>query len=92
MTTKLTVYVDDSLKRLIKETSGNRKMSDVVNEALESYLAAGLVSDLSMPNKIPLSELPSLSDVRRKRPKASGSSEEIIASQRRGRNARISRQ
>jgi hypothetical protein len=92
MTPKLTVYVDESLKRLIKETSGNRKMSDVVSEALESYLAAGSMSDLRPPDKSALSEPPSLSEVRRKRPRASRSSAEIIAGQRRGRNDRLSRQ
>jgi len=34
MTTKLTVYIDESLKRLIKETSGDRKISDIVSDAL----------------------------------------------------------
>ena len=90
MTTKLTVYLDESLKRLIKETSGDRKISDVVSDALESYVAAGLVSDLDLPNKISASELPSLSEVRRKRPKVRGSSTKIISEQRRDANARLS--
>jgi hypothetical protein len=92
MTAKLTVYVDESLKRLIKETSGNRKMSDVVSDALESYLTAGLIKEpnLSDKKKTSAPELPSLSEVRSRRPKAPGSSAEIIASQRRGRDARLS--
>jgi hypothetical protein len=90
MTVKLTVYVDESLKRLIKETYGNRKISDVVSDALESYLAAGAIKNPNSSNKTSPSELPSLSDVRNGRPKASGSSAEIIAGQRRERNARLS--
>ncbi len=91
MTSKLTVYIDESLKRLIKETSGGRKISDIVSDALESYLAASLVADLAPTSEISSSELPSLSEVKRKRPKAPGSSAEIITAQRRGRNARLSR-
>ena len=90
MTVKLTVYIDESLKQTIKENSGNRKISDLVSDALESYVAASLIGDLNLPTKISSSELPSLSEVKRKRPKAIGSSAEIIASQRRGRNARLS--
>ncbi len=90
MTTKLTVYIDESLKRLIKETSGDRKISDVVSDALESYMAAGLVSDLELPNRVSVNELPSLSEVRKKRPKVRGSSTEIISHQRRDANARLS--
>ena len=90
MTVKLTVYIDESLKQTIKENYGNRKISDLVSDALESYVAAGLIGDLNLPTKISGSELPSLSEVKRKRPKAIGSSAEIIASQRRGRNARLS--
>ena len=90
MTVKLTVYVDESLKRLIKETSGDKKISDVVSDALESYVAAGLVNNLNLPGEVSAPELPSLSEVRRRRPKAVGSSAEIIATQRRGRSARLS--
>jgi hypothetical protein len=90
MTEKLTVHVDESLKRLIKETSGNRKISDVVSDALESYLAAGSIKVPNLPGKVPVSELPSLSEVRSRRPKVTGSSAEMIASQRRDRNARLS--
>ena len=90
MTVKLTVYVDESLKRLIKETSGDKKISDVVSEALESYVAAGSVNNLNLPSEAAAPELPSLSEVRRGRPKAVGSSAEIIASQRRGRSAGLS--
>ncbi len=52
MTTRLNVYLDESRKRLIKETSGNRKMSEVVNEALESNLAAGLIGELNLTSKL----------------------------------------
>ena len=90
MTTKLTVYIDESPKRLVKETSGNRKISDIVSDALESYLAAGLIKNQDLPDEISASELPSLSDVKSRRPKAPGSSAEIIASQRRERNAHLS--
>ena len=89
MTTKLTVYIDESLKRLIKETSGNRKMSEVVSDALASYVAAGSISDVGLKD-LAVSELPSLTDVRMKRPKAAGSSAKMISAQRRDRNARLS--
>src|SRR5579884_430717 len=91
MTSKLTVYVDDSLKRLIKETSGNRKISEIVSEALEYYLSASSISYFKVPggskkpNSVATGELPSLSEVKKRRPKATGSSAEIIASQRRDR-------
>ena len=45
MKVKITVCVDEPLKRLIKETSGDKKISDVVSEALESYVAAGSVNN-----------------------------------------------
>ena len=59
-TTKLTIYLDESLKRLIKETSGNRKISDVVSDVLESYVAAGSIRELGLPHKTSATELPSL--------------------------------
>ena len=51
------------------------------------YVSTNLVRDLSSKED----ELTSLSEVTRKRPKAHGSSVEIIASRRRGRNTRLSR-
>ena len=92
MTTKLTVYIDDSLKRLLKETCGDRKLSDVVGEALRSYISSGLAGDLKIPGQTSSSALPSLSEVKARRPKAGGgSSAEMIAAQRRGRkNAGLS--
>ena len=90
MTSKLTVYVDESVKRLLKESAGDRKLSEIVNDALESYMSSTLVRDL-YPTLKKDAEFPSLSEVVRRRPRALGSSAEIIASQRRGRGARISR-
>jgi hypothetical protein len=91
MTVKLTIYVDESLKRLIKETSGDRKISAVVSDALESYVSTGSIRDLKLPDQAGRRwEMPSLSEVKSKRPKANGSSAEIIADQRRERRAHIS--
>ncbi len=87
MTSKLTVYVDDSTRQLLRDSTGGKSLSAIVNDALESYMSASLVRDLSSKED----EFPSLSEVTRRRPKARGSSVEIIASQRRGRNARLSR-
>jgi len=86
MTSKLTVYVDDSIRQLLRDSTGTRSLSEIVNDALESYMSASLVRDLSSKE-----EFPSLSDVVKKRPRARGSSADIIASQRRGRSARLSR-
>ncbi len=90
MTTKLTVYLDESLKRRIKETSGDRKISEVVSEALESYVAVGTIKELHLPGEDSTPELPSLSEVKARRPKVAGSSAEILARQRRSRNAAVS--
>ena len=88
MTSKLTVYIDESLRRLLKDSAGTQSLSELVNDALESYISAGLVRDL--PSDTKNQGFPSLSEVVKRRPKAHGSSAEIIASQRRGRNARLS--
>lgn len=87
MTSKLTVYIDDSTRRMLKDSG--ESLSKLVNDAIESYMSQGLVEGLSLPTREAVA-LPSLSEVVRKRPKARGSSTEIIASQRRGRNARLS--
>jgi len=87
MTSKLTVYIDDSIRKSLKDSAGTGSLSELVNDALESYMSTSLVRDLSSKED----ELPSLSEVTRRRPKARGSSAEIIASQRRGRNAGLSR-
>jgi hypothetical protein len=91
MTSKLTVYVDDSVRKLLNDSLGGRSLSEVVNDALESYVSAIFVRDLSFPSKKAEAGFPSLSEVVRRRPKVRGSSTEIIGSQRRGRNARLSR-
>ncbi len=92
MTSKLTVYVDDWVRRSLKESAGPQSISKLVNDALESYLSATLVRDLGPPsrNKTSTRGFPSISEVKRRRPRAKGSSAEIITSQRRGRNARLS--
>ena len=90
MTSKLTVYIDDSLRKLLKDAADTKSLSQLVNEALESYISASLVKD--MPSDKSNKGLPSLSEVVKKRPKARGSSAGIIANQRRGRNDRLSRQ
>ena len=87
MTSKLTVYVDDSTRQLLRDSAGRKSLSAIVNDALESYMSASLVRDLSSKED----EFPSLSEVTKRRPRAHGSSVEIIASQRRGRNASLSR-
>lgn len=89
MTSKLTVYIDDSTRKLLNEYRGEKSLSQIVNDALDSYIPAGLVRDLSLPAK-ELVVFPSLSEVVKRRPRASGSSAEIIASHRKGRNARLS--
>jgi hypothetical protein len=91
MTSKLTVYIDESIRQLLKESAGEESYSKIVNDALESYISGALVKDLSPPKK-KKGEMtyPSLSEVVKRRPKARGSSAEIISSQRRGRNARLS--
>jgi hypothetical protein len=90
MTSKLTVYIDDSVRQLLKESAGTESISKFVSDALESYMSAILVRDLVPPNNKTNRSFPSLSEVEKRRPKAQGSSAEIIASQRRGRNARLS--
>ena len=90
MTSKLTVYIDDSVRQILKDSAGEKSFSELVNDALESYLSASLVGDLSPLGKNG-NELPSLSEVARRRPRVTGSSSEIISSQRRDRNARVSR-
>ncbi|HXQ93170.1 MAG TPA: hypothetical protein VN739_09215 [Nitrososphaerales archaeon] len=90
MTSKLTVYVDDSVRKSLRESARGKKISQIVNDALESYLSSTLVRDLSFPDKGD-NEFPSLSEVVKKRPRVRGSSAGIIASQRRGRSARLSR-
>jgi hypothetical protein len=92
MTSKLTVYVEDSVKQSLKESAGEKKLSKIVNEALVSYMSATLVRSLSPPDSKNDIVFPSLSEVTTRRPRARGSSTEIIASQRRGRSARLSRQ
>ena len=94
MTSKLTIYVDDSIRQKLNEAAIDRSISDIVNDALESYLVSSMIGDLFpfMEGQEALSdELPSISEVKRRRPKVKGSSSEILASQRRGRNDRISR-
>jgi hypothetical protein len=90
MTSKLTVYIKDSLRQQLKDAVENKSLSQLVSDALESYLSAELVKDLSSSNGD--NALPSLSEVVKRRPKGRGSSAEIIAIQRRGRNDRPSRQ
>jgi hypothetical protein len=92
MTSKLTVYIDESIRQLLKESAGEESYSKIVNDALESYISGALVKDLSPPKEKTKGEMsyPSLSEVVKRRPKAEGSSAEIISSQRRGRNARLS--
>ncbi len=85
MTSKLTVYVDDSLKQFLKESAGNESVSKLVNDAPESYMSEAFVRNLTPPDKKKNRNLPSLSEVKKRRPRAKGSSAEIIASQRRGR-------
>ena len=89
MTSKLTIYIDESTRQLLKE-SNEGSYSKIVNDALESYISAGLVKDLSPPNKKKDASFPSLSEGVKRRPKARGSSTQIISSQRRERNARVS--
>jgi hypothetical protein len=90
MASKLTVYIDDSIRQsLKKEAAGSESISKLVNDALESYLSATLLRDLSLPD-LTNDEYPSLSEVERKRPKARGSSDRIISNQRRGRDDRLS--
>ena len=94
MTSKLTVYIDDSMRQFLKESADTESISKVVNDALESYLSAALVKDLAPPTSPRRKEsgFPSLSEVEKRRPHSKGlvSSTEIIAGQRRGRNARLS--
>ena len=91
MTSKLTVYIDDSTKQFLKESIESESISKVVNDALESYMSASLVKDL-IPLKSKEWSFPSLSEVEKRRPKSKGlsSATEIITNQRRGRNARLS--
>jgi hypothetical protein len=89
MTSKLTVYVDDSIRQMLKNSAGTRSLSEIVNEALESYMSSGLIREMPVSGE-KAAGFPSLSEVTRKRPSAKGSSVEIIASQRRGRNASLS--
>jgi len=85
MKSKLTVYVDDSVMKSLREFASGKKISKIVNDALESYLSSTLVRDLSFPDSSDI-RFPSLSEVVKKRPKARGSSAGIIASQRRRRS------
>jgi len=68
--------------KMIKELHTERREE----ASLESYASTNLARDLSSQED----ELPSISEVIRKGPKARGSSAEIIASQKRSRNARLS--
>lgn len=95
MTSKLTVYIADSVRQFLKEESADTEsISKVVNDALESYMSATLVKDLAPPTSPRRKEsgFPSLSEVEKRRPDSKGlvSSTEIIAGQRRSRNARLS--
>ncbi len=93
MTSKLTVYIDDSIRRFLKESGESESISKLVNDALESYMSATIVKDLVPPGtKKKEWNFPSLSEVEKRRPKSKGllSAAEIMASQRRGRNARLS--
>ena len=93
MTSKLTVYINDSIRQFLKESAGSESISKLVNDALESYMSATLVKDLAPPSSKKKDwNFPSLSEVEKRRPRSKGvlSSTEIIASQRRGRNARLS--
>ena len=96
MTSKLTVYVDDSVRKFLKESAVSESISKIVSDALESYLSSTIVRDLIPPTSSKRKEwnFPSLSEVENRRPSSKGlvSAEEIIATQRRGRNARLSRQ
>ena len=95
MTSKLTVYIDDSTKKLLKDYTGEESLSRLVNDAIESYMSAIIVRDLEAPTTTTTKEamsFPSVSEVEKERPRAQGSSTEIIAGQRRSRNARLSRQ
>lgn len=91
MPSKLTVYVSDSVRQFLNEAAGGESISKLVNDALESYMAATFVRDLEPPGQKIRTNFPSLAEVERRRPKVEGSSAEIIANQRRGRNARLSR-
>jgi hypothetical protein len=90
MPSKLTVYIDDSLRQFLKESAGNGSVSKLVSDALESYMSEAFVRDLKPPDDKKDRNFPSLSEVKKRRPRAKGSSAEIIASQRRSRNARLS--
>ena len=90
MTSKLTVYIDDSVRQFLKESAGTESISKLVNDALESYMSATLVKDLTPPGKKKTWNFPSLSEVERRRPRSRSSSTEIISNQRRSRNARLS--
>ena len=95
MTSKLTVYIDDSVRQFLKESAADSEsISKIVNDALESYMSATLVKDLTLPASSRRKQLnfPSLSEVEKRRPSSKGlrSATEIITSQRRGRNARLS--
>jgi hypothetical protein len=104
MTSKLTVYIEDSVKRQLKEeANGSKSLSELVNDALESYLSAQLINDFATPyasnekkgkRHLARFELPSLSEVKKRRPRISStspSSAEIISELRSDRIARISR-
>jgi hypothetical protein len=96
MTSKLTVYIDDSVRQLLKESAGSEEsISKLVNDALESYMSASLVKELFPPHRGKKKEelgFPSLSEVEKRRPRSKGlaSAAEIIANQRRRRNASLS--
>ncbi|MDA4111989.1 MAG: hypothetical protein OK439_05580 [Thaumarchaeota archaeon] len=89
MASKLTVYIDDSLMKLLKDETETMSLSQVVNDALESYFSVSLVRDL--PSSKNNGRLPLLSEVIKKRPKSRSPSAWIIANQRRGRKDRLSR-
>jgi hypothetical protein len=88
MTSKLTVYIEDSTRELLSEYRGEETLSQLVNDALESYLPGSLVEGLVSPRGS--TTYPSLQEVVKRRPKAKGSSAEIVTAQRKGRSSRLS--
>lgn len=93
MKSKLTVYIDNSIRQFLKESDESENISKLVNDALESYMSATLVRELVPPGRKKGEwSFPSLSEVEKRRPKSKGltSAEEIIASQRRVRNESLS--